>query len=84
MLLLGGQKTINISNFGGLCRKQVGVKFVYVLAFSNGKKGTHEPNPSKSQENAGTVPGQSCEYFMCFLVTLTSTRLHIYLGSNQF
>ena len=37
----------------------MGVKSIYVLLYLGDNKETHKQNSRKSQENAGTVPGQS-------------------------
>ena len=55
----GRKRPVKLNNFSGMSEKWVGVKFVYVLPFL-GQKGKHiNKNSRKSQENAGTVPGQS-------------------------
>ena len=53
-----GQK--NINNCSGLSRERVGVKFVYVLPVSCGKKGKHinKDFPGQSQDNPGTIQEQ--------------------------
>ena len=51
------KNTINIKNFSGLSQECVGVKSVYVLPSSWGKRKHINKIPRKYQENAGTVPG---------------------------
>ena len=64
---LGGRSTktpANINNFSGLSWEQVGVDFVYASPFSWTNSDTHKQSSKKSQENAGTVPGQSHQNFV--------------------
>ena len=72
----GENRIININNLLGLSGERLGVKIAYVLPlkFALGQKEeTHQQNGRKSQENAGTVLGQSRDnpvkiLFLCFLV----------------
>ena len=59
----GEKETININNFSGLSRERVGVKFVYVLPFSWGRRETQKKilgnlrkMPGQSRDNPGTIP----------------------------
>ena len=62
------KSAINTNNFLGSSREQVGLKFAYVLLCSWGTRETQNKIARKSQENAGTVPGQSRDNPMkCFL-----------------
>ena len=58
------KKTININSFSGLSREWVGVKFAPFL----GKKGNTQTK--QFQENAGTIPGHSCENFVYVFASL--------------
>ena len=79
------KKTTNINNFWGLSRELGGVNIIHVLPFSWGKAKHINQVPSKSQENARTVPGQSpgamlwkyCFYvllFFCFFLPRVSSE----------
>ena len=66
-----------VNNFSGLSRDWVGLKFVYVLPFSWGKRETQKHNSEemsgKCRDGPGTVPGYSRDnpvkkLLMCFLV----------------
>ena len=68
----GAKKPININNFAGLSRKWVGVKLFMRFPFPGEKRKHINKIPRKSEEKAGTVPGQSGEncvfVFSCLLV----------------
>ena len=71
----GENKPIHINNFSGLSREWVGVKFVYVLPFSWGRRkhitnliGNLRNMPGQSRDSPGIIPAQSRAILpMCFL-----------------
>ena len=69
----GDKKPININNFSGLSREWVGVKIINKI-------------PRRSQESAGTVPGQSrdnpVKVFLCVLLFIDFFLAPIFVCSR--
>ena len=60
----------------------MGIQFVYVFPFFPGEKGEHlNKTPRKSQENARTVPGHSCEYYVHVFLVYCSVAGRHWTGS---
>ena len=73
----GGKRTNKHKQVSGLSWKCVGGQIVYVFPFFHGEEGNKIPR--RSQEKAGTVPGQSRENFVyvfsCLLVFFLALRV---------